>query len=52
MCDMLWAKVDRLTGKNGLSKEKLFSRQKFSLTLFWEDLEVKLVTLGQLLWYP
>ena len=54
---MLWAKVDRLAGKTYFVEEKtpknsIFLQTNIGITSLWEDLEAKLGTPGQLLWYP
>ena len=53
MYDMLKAKVDGLAGKMDLVQKtleiSLFEWQKIGITSLWEELEAKLLTLGQLL---
>ena len=56
MCGIIKAKVNRLAGKVYLvkktAKNALFERTKIGMTSLWEDLEAKMLTLGQLLGYP
>ena len=53
MYDMLQAKVDPLAGKSICfkknTKNALFEWQEIDITSLWEDLDDKLLTLGQLL---